>query len=103
MAFCFDVFLFPSLFEGLSIVGLEAQANGLPVLASDKAVSENARVNENVFILTLQEDAERWGKQLFDISRNAVREDQNMIEHRFEKSGFSIQKEAAELERLLEG
>ncbi len=30
-----DVFLFPSLFEGLGIVAIEAQASGLPVLASD--------------------------------------------------------------------
>ena len=31
----FDVFCLPSLFEGLGIVGLEAQANGLPCIVSD--------------------------------------------------------------------
>ena len=29
-----DIFLFPSLYEGLGIVGIEAQAVGLPVIAS---------------------------------------------------------------------
>jgi glycosyltransferase EpsF len=32
----FDVFLLPSLFEGIPLVLIEAQAKGIPILASDK-------------------------------------------------------------------
>lgn len=37
-----DVFLFPSLWEGLGIVAIEAQANGLPTLISDAVPDEVA-------------------------------------------------------------
>ena len=35
-----DVFVFPSLWEGLPIVGIEAQATGLPIIASDKITKD---------------------------------------------------------------
>ena len=39
--FCaMDVFAFPSLFEGLGIVAIEAQASGLPVIASEHVPDE---------------------------------------------------------------
>ena len=35
-----DVFIFPSLYEGLGIVGIEAQATGLPCFFSEGIVDE---------------------------------------------------------------
>lgn len=45
-----DVFLVPSLFEGLGIVLIEAQANGLPCLAANTIPSECAVGGEVVFL-----------------------------------------------------
>lgn len=38
--FAMDIFLFPSVFEGLGIVGIEAQCAGLPVIASKNVAAE---------------------------------------------------------------
>lgn len=48
----FDVFLLPSLYEGLGIVGIEAQASGLPVIASTGVPTE-MKVSSNVVFLDL--------------------------------------------------
>lgn len=42
-----DVFILPSHFEGLPIVGVEAQAAGLPVIFSDK-ITREAKIINNV-------------------------------------------------------
>lgn len=50
----FDVFLFPSLYEGLGIVGIEAQASGLPVIAST-GVPKTMKVLANTFFYDLND------------------------------------------------
>lgn len=55
-----DVFLFPSLFEGLGLSLIEAQAAGIRCLVSD-AVPREASVNDDlVTFLPLGEDVEEW-------------------------------------------
>jgi len=45
-----DLFMFPSVFEGLGIAGIESQAAGLPTLCSDKIPEEIAITNLCQFI-----------------------------------------------------
>ena len=47
-----DIFLLPSLYEGLGIVGVEAQASGLSVIAST-GVPTATKVSSNVFFVDL--------------------------------------------------
>ena len=48
----FDLFVLPSRFEGLGIVAVEAQINGLPCILSD-AVPEEARICKKTYMLSL--------------------------------------------------
>lgn len=59
-----DVFLFPSHWEGLGMVAVEAQASGLPVVASE-AVPTLADVGADLFErLSLDEPAEAWARAI---------------------------------------
>lgn len=54
-----DVFVLPSLFEGFTLVLLEAQAMGLPCVASNKIPTE-VNLTETVNFLSLEESIETW-------------------------------------------
>lgn len=54
-----DVFAFPSIFEGLGIAVIEAQAAGLPVICSDQ-VPQDTRLTELVRYLSLHQPAGVW-------------------------------------------
>jgi len=58
-----DVFAFPSLFEGLGIACVEAQAAGLPVLCSDK-IPEEAKVTPLVYTIPLSKGPKGWAEEL---------------------------------------
>lgn len=60
-----DVFVFPSRFEGLGIVLIEAQASGLKCFASD-SVPKLANVTGNVEFYSLEKSACLWAKDILD-------------------------------------
>lgn len=68
-----DVFVFPSEVEGLGIVLLEAEANGLPAVISDR-VPRDAVLNSNVKTLPLEAPALEWAslaQQIADAGRTS--------------------------------
>lgn len=59
-----DLFIFPSLYEGLGIVAVEAQANGLFCLASE-GVPESANLNNGCFKrISLKAKDDIWQKEI---------------------------------------
>lgn len=56
----FDRFLFPSLYEGLGIVLIEAQTAGVPCIYSSVVPSETNILKENNKILDLSQSAKEW-------------------------------------------
>lgn len=54
-----DVFVFPSLFEGMPNVVIEAQTSGLPCVIAD-TITKQARITDLVTFMPLQASAEAW-------------------------------------------
>ena len=66
----FDVFCLPSLYEGLPMVGVECQASGTPILASDVVTSEAAMTSLMDFE-SLSSSPEVWALHLIDMRGRA--------------------------------
>ncbi len=62
----YDLFLFPSLWEGLPLTGIEAQTAGLPVLMSDVITPETI-VTSSVSTLSLSNTAQQWADKSLEI------------------------------------
>jgi glycosyltransferase involved in cell wall biosynthesis len=60
-----DVFVFPSLAEGLGIVGIEAQCSGLPVIASSN-IPHEMQITDLVTWLDLDDGANKWADVILE-------------------------------------
>ncbi len=68
----FDVFLFPSLYEGLGMVLIEAQASGLFCLASNE-VPKITKITENIEFIGLNESIDVWKEYI--LNKQFIRKD----------------------------
>lgn len=84
-----DALLFPSLFEGLSVVLVEAQASGLQCLISDNILPPEEDVVKNIFTkCSLKENSIVWAKKLLSIVEK--NEQRIVANHIMEQSQFNI-------------
>lgn len=90
-----DIFLFPSLYEGLGMVAIEAQCSGLPCICSTE-VPEAAKVTNNIEFIDLQENIEKWTEEVLLHINNSRKED---YIDQVEKCGYNIRQEVKELEK----
>lgn len=68
-----DLLIMPSLFEGLPVVGVEAQATGLACIFSSNITSE-VKIGDNTEFMPLEASPEEWAKKALELGRNYKRE-----------------------------
>lgn len=91
-----DIFILPSNFEGLPIVGIEAQASGLKCIFSDNITREVDITGNSVFISN--EDKKKWVETILEIQKNGYirkNEKDKIIETKYD-----LQQEIKEIEKI---
>lgn len=90
----FDMFLLPSLYEGLPVVGVEAQATGNLCIFSSSMTQETKILDTTIFV-SLDRNAEEWLSIILDSYRKFKKYDTTV---EITKNNFNIKKETNKLE-----
>lgn len=92
-----DVFIFPSIYEGLGIVNIEAQASGLLTFCSD-AVPEEANISPLYTAIPLSSSAAEWAKIIVNKYQSAG--ERSDAGETVQKAGYDIKDVAKELQKF---
>ncbi len=81
-----DCFLFPSVYEGLGIAAIEAQASGLKTFCSDN-VPDSVKITDMTEFVSLSDSSHEWAEKLLECKNGYLRTD---MSEKIKQSGFDI-------------
>ena len=88
-----DAFVMPSIFEGLPVVGVEAQANGLPCLFSN-TISSEVLLTNRAEMMSLKCQPKEWADKIMNMRREKNEDTRTQLAEK----GYDIQIEAQKLQ-----
>lgn len=91
-----DVLVMPSFFEGLTVVGIEAQASDLPLLLSDTVTKELGLLPSTQFI-SLEAGPTVWAEAVL----NSKQYNRQSRYEELKAAGYDIENETERVEKLL--
>ena len=94
-----DIFLFPSLFEGLPFVLVEAQTAGLPCFITDN-LSDEVRVLDTTIPISLDEDNSFWSRKILSYLKQISNKKRKEKSKEMYKSKFNIEEEIKFIEKI---
>jgi glycosyltransferase involved in cell wall biosynthesis len=80
-----DLFLFPSLYEGLGVVLIEAQASGLKCITSTGTPKE-ADITGSVDFLDLKISAKEWAEKILECPTERITNKQSIVDNGYDVS-----------------
>lgn len=92
-----DVFLFPSLFEGLPVVLVETQTSSLPSLVSNKITTE-VKITDKLYFKDLNSTSIQWAMSLEDVLEESKKRSDMTKE--ITNAGYNIKNVAQELQEI---
>lgn len=93
----FDAFLLPSLYEGMPVVGIEAQCAGLPIFFS-KNITEETTASSLAHYIGLDEKPETWAERIINVVDANLANRRSYAEE-VKQNGFDSNTETRKLER----
>ena len=94
-----DIFLFPSLFEGLGFVLVEAQTAGLPCFITD-TLPDEVKVLNTTIPISLDENNSFWSRTILSYLEQINNKKRNKKSHEMYESKFNIKKEIKFIEKI---
>ncbi len=94
----FDCFMFPSFYEGLSVVLVEAQCAGLPCLISSSISPETDIIPELIDRISIKSDPEVWAGKLKERRSNSI--PRKLADKKIIEAGYDIASSAKQLQQF---
>ncbi len=96
---CMDMLIFPSLFEGLPLTLIEAQAAGLPMVISDTITDEVIVTQGLVEKKSLDMSAKEWARHIVERVNEKDKISRECQRKSIQAAGYDVKKTAMEYER----
>lgn len=91
----FDLFVLPSIWEGLPVVAIEAQTADLPCLFSD-SITHEIDITENAHFLSLDKNVREWSNMIISLTK--IQKERVNRTKDIGNAGYNIEIEAKKLQ-----